>query len=152
MYNHAGTKVIIIHSEFHAIPENIRDKLENVQKVVIIDGDEDAVATELKGDVADEQLLQSGSAAYAFADIDEDAKAWQDEPWNDVEVLSGKVMQPGRDKKKTILFGKCMYQANKDNANIREMIPIRGCPPKPDQIVKAFQQAGIDVGPEILKN
>jgi hypothetical protein len=80
------------------------------------------------------------------------AKAWQDKPWEDVEVLSGKVMQPSAGKKKTILFGKCMYQAHKDNADIREMIPIKGCPPKPDSIVKAFHQAGIDVDPNIFKN
>ncbi len=80
------------------------------------------------------------------------AKAWQDKSWDDVEVLSGKAMQPSGGKKKTILFGKCMCQANKDNAGIRQMIPIKGCPPKPDSIVKAFHQAGIDVDPEIFKN
>jgi uncharacterized protein (DUF362 family) len=80
------------------------------------------------------------------------ARAWQGEPWDDVEVLSGKVMQPAAGKKKTILFGKCMCQAHKDNADIQEMIPIKGCPPKPDSIAKAFQQAGIDVDPNIFKN
>jgi uncharacterized protein (DUF362 family) len=80
------------------------------------------------------------------------ARAWQGEPWDDVEVLSGKIMQPSSAKKKTILFGKCMCQANKDNPNIREMIPIKGCPPKPDSIFKAFRQAGIDVDPKIFEN
>ena len=80
------------------------------------------------------------------------ARAWQGEAWDDVEVLSGKVMQPAAGKKKTILFGKCMCQANKDHAGIRQMIPIKGCPPKPDSIVKAFQQAGIEVDPKIFKN
>ncbi len=80
------------------------------------------------------------------------AKAWRDQPWDDIEVLSGKVMQPKPGKKKTILFGKCMYQAHKDNAKIREMIPVKGCPPKLDSIVKAFQQAGIDVDPTIFEN
>ena len=80
------------------------------------------------------------------------ARAWQEEPWDDVEVLSGKVMQPAGGKKKTILFGKCMCQAHKDNDSIRQMIPIKGCPPKADSIVKAFQQAGIDVDPNIFKN
>ncbi len=80
------------------------------------------------------------------------ARAWQGEPWGDVEVLSGKVMQPAGDKKKTILFGKCMCQAHKENDRIRQMIPIKGCPPKPDSIVKAFQRAGIDVDPNIFKN
>ena len=80
------------------------------------------------------------------------ARAWQGEPWDDIEVLSGKAMQPRPGKKKTILFGKCMCQAHKDNADIREMIPIKGCPPKPAAIVKAFKQAGIDVEPKIFEN
>jgi uncharacterized protein (DUF362 family) len=80
------------------------------------------------------------------------ARAWQGEPWDDIEVLSGKAMQPRPGKKKTILFGKCMCQAHKDNADIREMIPIKGCPPKAAAIVKAFKQAGIDVEPEIFEN
>jgi len=80
------------------------------------------------------------------------AKAWQEKPWDDVEVLSGKVMQPAAGKKKTILFGKCMCRANKNYAGRGEMIPINGCPPKPESIVKGFQKAGIDVDPEIFKN
>ena len=80
------------------------------------------------------------------------ARAWQEEPWDDVEVLSGKVMQPAAGKKKTILFGKCMCRANKNYAGSGEMIPINGCPPKPESIVKGFQKAGIDVDPEIFKN
>jgi uncharacterized protein (DUF362 family) len=82
------------------------------------------------------------------------AKAWQGDPWDDIEVLSGKVMQPAAGKKKTILFGKCMCQAHKDKdkADNREWIEIKGCPPKPDSIVKAFQLAGIDVDPIIFEN
>jgi uncharacterized protein (DUF362 family) len=80
------------------------------------------------------------------------ARAWQGNPWDDVEVLSGKVMQPKPGKKKTILFGKCMYQAHKDNADIREIIAIKGCPPKPTAIFKAFQQAGIQLDAKIFEN
>jgi uncharacterized protein (DUF362 family) len=79
-------------------------------------------------------------------------RAWNGEPWDDVEVLSGKVMKPVPGKKKTILFGKCMYQANKDNSDIQEMIPIKGCPPKPESILKALHQAGINVNPAIFEN
>ena len=79
-------------------------------------------------------------------------RAWNGKPWDDVEVLSGKVMKPVPGKKKTILFGKCMYQANKDNPDIQEMIPIKGCPPKPGSILKALHQAGINVDPTIFEN
>ena len=80
------------------------------------------------------------------------AGAWKGEPWDDVEILSGKVMSPTPGKKKTILFGKCMYQANKDNPEIQEMIAVKGCPPKPDKVAEALQIAGIDVDSNIFAN
>ncbi|MBW2440167.1 MAG: DUF362 domain-containing protein [Deltaproteobacteria bacterium] len=73
--------------------------------------------------------------------------AWKGEPWDDVEVLFGKVQQPTPGRKKTILFGKCMYEAHKDNADIQEMINVKGCPPSLESIRKAFDKAGIDLGP-----
>ena len=73
--NHAEAKVILIHAEFLPILQNIRDRLETVQKFVIIDADDDATDHSFKGDAAYEQLLQSGSAAYAFPDLDENTKA-----------------------------------------------------------------------------
>jgi uncharacterized protein (DUF362 family)/Ni,Fe-hydrogenase III small subunit len=80
------------------------------------------------------------------------ARAWQGTPWEDVEVLSGKAMAPKGGKKKTILFGKCIYQAHKDNPNIKEMIAIKGCPPKPQSIVKALHHAGIMVESSLFEN
>lgn len=80
------------------------------------------------------------------------AKAWRGEPWEDVEILSGKVMEPTPGKKKTILFGKCIYQARKDHPDIREMIVVKGCPPKPADICTALRKAGIDVDSAIFEN
>jgi hypothetical protein len=80
------------------------------------------------------------------------ARTWQGKPWDDVEVLSGKAMAPKGDKNKSILFGKCIYQAHKDNPNIKEMIAIKGCPPKPRSILKALQCAGIMVEPSLFEN
>jgi uncharacterized protein (DUF362 family) len=80
------------------------------------------------------------------------AGAWNGRPWDDVEVLTGKSMSPTPGKKKTILFGKCMYQRHKDNPVIQEMIPIKGCPPQPKSIVEAFHRAGIMINPSIIEN
>jgi uncharacterized protein (DUF362 family) len=80
------------------------------------------------------------------------ALAWRGEPWDDVEVLTGKIMKPTPGKKKTILIGKCMYLANKDHQDIREMIAVKGCPPSPRAIAKALHQAGIQVDPAIFEN
>lgn len=80
------------------------------------------------------------------------ARAWKGQPWDDVEVLTGKSMQPTPGKRKTILFGKCMYQLHKNNPDIREMIAIKGCPPQPKSIIKAFHQAGIEIDSSIIEN
>ena len=80
------------------------------------------------------------------------AKAWRGTPWDDIEVLSGKVMEPSPAKKKTILFGKCIHRAHKDHPEILEMIPIKGCPPKPEDVCAALIKAGIDVDPVIFEN
>ena len=76
--------------------------------------------------------------------------AWKGEPWDKIEILNGKRMEPAEGMNKTILLGKCMYQAHRDNPVIREMIAVKGCPPKPGDIVKALHQAGIDVDPALF--
>ncbi len=80
------------------------------------------------------------------------ARCWEGKPFEDVEVLTGKTMKPTPGMKKTILLGKCMYRLNKDNQDIQEMIAIKGCPPKPKQIVDAFHQAGIEIEPAMIEN
>jgi uncharacterized protein (DUF362 family) len=75
------------------------------------------------------------------------ALSWKGEPWDDVEILAGKEQRPTPGKKKTILFGKCIYQAQKNNPEIQEMIPIKGCPPNFSSVRKAFATAGIELSP-----
>jgi hypothetical protein len=77
--------------------------------------------------------------------------AWKGEAWDDVEILTGKSMAPTPGMKKTILLGKCMYQAHKDNPDIREMIAVKGCPLSPKTMGKALQQAGIDADPGLFE-
>jgi uncharacterized protein (DUF362 family) len=80
------------------------------------------------------------------------ARAWKGEPWDDIEVLTGKQMVPKPEMKKTILLGKCMYQAHKDNRDINKVIAVKGCPPEFESILKAFKQAGIELDPTILEH
>ena len=80
------------------------------------------------------------------------AYAWKGEPWDDVEVLTGKVMKPTPGKKKTILIGKCLYEANKKHPDIKNMITVKTCPPSPDAVVKALHQAGVEVNPAIFEH
>jgi uncharacterized protein (DUF362 family) len=80
------------------------------------------------------------------------AMAWKGEPWDDVEILTGKKMAPTPGKKKTILLGRCMWEKYKDSPEIRETIGIKGCPPVPKTVVKALHEAGIEVDPNIFEN
>ncbi|GAH05676.1 unnamed protein product, partial [marine sediment metagenome] len=80
------------------------------------------------------------------------ALAWKGQPWDDVEVLTGKAMKPTPGKRKTILIGKCIYQVNKDNPDIQEMIAVKGCPPSTRKIVEAFHHAGIEINPDIIEH
>ena len=79
------------------------------------------------------------------------AQAWKGQPFDQVEVLTGKVMQPTPGKRKTVLLGKCMARANQDHPDIQEAVPVPTCPPKPEDINAALQQAGIAVDPAILE-
>ena len=79
------------------------------------------------------------------------AYAWKGQPWDDVEILTGKIMKPTPGRKNTILLGKCMYVANKNNPDIKNMIAVKTCPPAPEAVVEALRQAGIEVNPEILQ-
>ncbi len=78
--------------------------------------------------------------------------AWKGEAWDAVEILTGKSMQPTPGMKKTILLGKCMYQAHKDNPDIQELIAVKGCPPAPKSMLDALQRAGIAADPGLFEN
>jgi uncharacterized protein (DUF362 family) len=76
--------------------------------------------------------------------------AWKGDAFDDVEILTGKAMTPTKGKKKTILVGKCMVKAHKDNPDINEMIPVKGCPSKLENIKEALEKAGIHADPAVF--
>lgn len=80
------------------------------------------------------------------------ARAWKGNPWDDVEVLTGKAMNPSGTKKHTILLGKCMSELHRDNPSIRHAVFVKGCPPKPKEVVKAFQEVGIELDMSIFEH
>jgi uncharacterized protein (DUF362 family) len=80
------------------------------------------------------------------------ARAWNGQPWDDVEVLTGKMMKPTPGRKHTILLGKCLYTAHKNHPDISHMIAVKTCPPSPQAVVKALHDAGVDVNPAIVEN
>ncbi len=73
--------------------------------------------------------------------------AWNGETFGGIEFLTGKIMEPSSGMNKTILVGQCQYNKNKDHPNIKELVPIRGCPPSMEDIKDAFEICGIKVNP-----
>ncbi len=78
--------------------------------------------------------------------------AWKGEPWENIEVLTGKAMEPALGMKATLLLGQCMYKKNKDHPDIQKMIAVKGCPPDPGKILHALREAGIDADPSLFDN
>ena len=73
--------------------------------------------------------------------------AWNGETFGDIEFLTGKIMEPSVGMNKTILVGQCQYKKNRDHPNIKELVPIRGCPPSMEDIKNAFEICGIKANP-----
>ena len=73
-------------------------------------------------------------------------------PFDSVEFLTGKRLQPSDGMKKSILVGQCMCTHNKNHDGPQEIVKITGCPPDPVQAASALQSIGIAVDPSVLTN
>jgi len=78
--------------------------------------------------------------------------AYKGKPFDDIEILLGKIAEPTEGNNKTILVGQCQFNKNKDHPAIKEMIPVKGCPPSQDDIQGALKQAGIRVPGAFFKS
>lgn len=74
------------------------------------------------------------------------------EPFDNIEVLTGKKMEPTEGMNKTILVGQCQYSRNRDHPNINELIAVKGCPPSVEDLKNALKEAGIKVPSYFFKN
>lgn len=77
--------------------------------------------------------------------------SWKGKPFDNIEVLTGKMMKPTEGNNKTILVGQCQYNLNKDDPCIKELIPIQGCPPAREDVLEALKKAGIKVQSAFFK-
>lgn len=73
--NHAESDVLLVHTDFLPMLEEIQDRFETVKKIVhLADGDE-RPETSLEIATEYEELVESSSAEYEFPDFDENARA-----------------------------------------------------------------------------
>jgi len=77
--------------------------------------------------------------------------AFKGKPFEDIEVLSGKKMTPSAGFEKTILFGNCMIRKNRNHANIKEAVYIKGCPVSFTEITDQLKKNGLDVEPDYFR-
>lgn len=77
---------------------------------------------------------------------------WKGKPFDKIEVLTGKSMEPTPGMNTTILVGQCQVTKNKDHPNINKLVSIGGCPPKTDDLRQQLKEAGIRVPGYFFKN
>ncbi len=69
--NHAEDKVLFIDKTFVPIVAGIRDKLEHLEHVVLMEGRDDEAAAQLDGLKFYDDLIASGDAGFVWPDMDE---------------------------------------------------------------------------------
>lgn len=77
--------------------------------------------------------------------------AYKGEPFDNVEILTGKIYKPTPGMNHTILLGKCQAQLNKKNPDIKNAILVPGCPPDALKLVEGLKKAGIDIDENLFK-
>ncbi|HPE73360.1 MAG TPA: AMP-binding protein, partial [Candidatus Competibacter sp.] len=73
--NHAEDDVILVNTEFLPVLEAIRDRIEPVKKLVLLNDADQPPATSLNIDAEYEALLAASDPSYPFADFSEDTRA-----------------------------------------------------------------------------
>lgn len=69
----------------------------------------------------------------------------RDKPFDDIEILTGKIQEPTPGHKHTLLFGQCQVKKNGKNPLINHCVEIKGCPPSKHVFFKAFEELGIEL-------
>ena len=77
--------------------------------------------------------------------------AYKGTPFDQVQVLTGKMMTPDPSMHHTILMGKCQVTLNRKNPDIKDPILVPGCPPDMNKLIEGVKKAGIDIDENIFK-
>ncbi len=69
----------------------------------------------------------------------------RDKPFDDIEILHGKVHEPTEGHKHTLLVGQCQVKRNSEHKLINHCVKIKGCPPSRKDLVEAYRELGIEL-------
>jgi uncharacterized protein (DUF362 family) len=67
-------------------------------------------------------------------------------PFDDIEILTGKVMTPSGKARKTLLLGNCMIKKNRKSPQLSEAVLAKGCPPSLDEVFRALEACNLYPG------
>lgn len=68
-----------------------------------------------------------------------------DKPFDDIEILIGKIREPSGAHRHTLLVGQCQVKKNGKNPLINHCVEIRGCPPSYKDLVEAYTELGVEL-------
>lgn len=69
----------------------------------------------------------------------------RDKPFDDIEILHGKIHEPTEGHKHTLLVGQCQVKKNGENQLINHCVKIKGCPPSEKDLLEAYGELGIEL-------
>ena len=75
----------------------------------------------------------------------------RDRPFDDIEVLHGKIIEPTEGHKHTLLVGQCQVKRNSENTRINHCVKIKGCPPSKKELLAAYAELGIKLPDDFLQ-
>ena len=75
----------------------------------------------------------------------------RDKPFDDIEVLHGKMVDPEGGHKHTLLVGQCQVKRNAKNPLINHCVEINGCPPSKEDMVQAYAELGIELPDDFME-
>ena len=76
----------------------------------------------------------------------------RDQPFDDIEMLHGKILEPSGGHKHTLLVGQCQVKRNSNNPLINHCVKIRGCPPSKEDLLAAYAELGIELPHDFLES
>lgn len=80
---------------------------------------------------------------YAYATAGIIMSPSESKNFDDIEILSGKKLEPSGNNKHTLLLGQCQVKLNRKNNKINNCVMVKGCPPKKSDFIEAFTKLGI---------
>lgn len=79
-------------------------------------------------------------------------RSWKGEPFDNIEILTGKICRPSKGMNHTVLLGKCQVKLNKKHPDIKNAILVPGCPPKVEKLISGLKKAGMEVDSKLFEN